>query len=80
MLLRAHTVSRPSGYVYREYDDGRVQEFDLLQCKHCQYTWRMVRGSGRERGWCSLCAGPLCGAEPCMRACVHFEKRLVIAR
>ena len=79
MLIRAVTVHRPAGYVHREYDDGRVFEFDLLQCIHCQYTWRVERGSGRERGWCTRCGGVVCGAGPCMTACVHFERRLDLA-
>ena len=80
ILLREHTLAKPQGYVHRELADGRVFEFDLMQCIHCQYTWRFVKGSGTERGWCPLCSGPLCGAEACMRACVHFEKRLEIVR
>ena len=79
VLLRTLTVPRPAGYVYRERDDGLVQEFDLLQCIHCQYTWRVVRGSGRQRGWCLRCAGPVCGHPRCMRECVHFERRLEMA-
>ena len=76
MLLRVHTVAHPHGYVCREYADGRVQEFDLQVCCHCQYTWRVVSGSGRQRGYCKLCAGVVCGAAVCMTTCVHFERRI----
>lgn len=36
-----------------------------LRCVHCGAFWTPAPGSGRERGWCVLHNGPLCGATRC---------------
>ena len=51
-------------------------ERDTLQCVHCMQHWMVEPGSGRRRGWCTRCSGPLCGAEECMKNCVPFEKKV----
>jgi hypothetical protein len=79
MLIRTddgHTARRPHGVLYVVHEDGRREERDILTCAHCQYTWPLVPGSGRTRGWCRLCAGPLCGKRPCMTACVPYERMI----
>ena len=50
-------------------------ERDCLQCVHCQYTWFVEPGSGKERGWCTGCDGPTCGGKEC-QVCVPFMKRI----
>lgn len=75
MLLRAHTVGHPHGYIRREHASGLVEEADAMVCVHCQFTWRYQPGSGRERGWCFRCGAVTCGATACM-TCVHFERRI----
>lgn len=66
---------RYSGYATWSHPDQPLIERDTLQCKHCQVTWVVQPGSGNQRGWCTLCAGPTCGAAQC-QSCVPFEKKL----
>ncbi len=56
--------------------DKPIYERDTLQCVHCQKHWIVEPGSGRQRGWCLKCNGPLCGAQKCMTECVPFEKKI----
>ena len=56
--------------------DGPTITRDTMQCRHCMRHWQVVPGSGRQRGWCLKCNGPLCGAEKCMHECVPFEKKV----
>jgi hypothetical protein len=79
MLIRTDesvTVRRPHGVAYLLHADGRQEERDILICRHCQYTMVIVPGSGRRRGWCHRCAGPLCGKQRCMTQCEPFERWL----
>jgi hypothetical protein len=48
---------------------------DTLQCVHCSGHWISVTGSGKRRGWCLHCKGPLCGSHRC-DICIPFESRL----
>lgn len=73
-----HTVRKPSGWMVITPEFGQAQEFDTLKCTHCQHTWQVIPGSGKQRGWCSSCAGPTCGAELCETRCQHWEKQLEI--
>lgn len=41
--------------------DKPVLEVKTLQCCHCGGHWVPQPGSGRVRGWCMLCSGPICG-------------------
>ena len=63
-----------AGYLLIEDNDG-ISEHDLLRCVHCQYQWRVEKGSGKTRGWCLRCSGPTCGAGACY-PCVPFERKL----
>src|SRR5437588_11074044 len=69
------SVRRPSGWTRTIGPYGEVVHADTLTCCHCQMTWEVVVGSGRQRGWCTRCNGPACGAPACM-VCVPFERRL----
>lgn len=69
-------MPKEDGVVIREFDDGKVVETPTMQCRHCGQHWIMLPGSGRERGWCTKCMGPLCGKKECMDQCLPFEKRL----
>lgn len=57
-------------------DEGEVAI--TLQCVHCGMHWIPIRGSGRRRGFCTNCCGPLCGKKECLEACMPYEKRLDI--
>lgn len=45
-----------------------------LQCVHCGGHWVPQPGSGRIRGYCTQCAGPVCG--PGCAECVPMEQLL----
>jgi len=46
-----------------------------LQCCHCGGHWIPIRGSGRQRGFCTNCMAPHCGRRECW-PCVPAEKKL----
>jgi len=52
--------------------DGPTVQRDTCQCQHCMRHWVVEPGSGKQRGWCVKCNGPLCGAPKCMKECVPF--------
>jgi len=66
-----------AGYVRIDHPEGPAIERDTMQCVHCMKHWLVIPGSGRRRGWCTRCNGPVCGAEVCMTQCVPFEKKVV---
>lgn len=70
LALFKHALRRPHGALLQ---DGR-EVADLLQCCHCQYTWRYRPGSGRLRGFCYRCNAVTCGAPAC-DACVPAAER-----
>jgi hypothetical protein len=79
MLIRtneSHTTRRPHGALLATHLDGTLEERDILVCCHCQYTWAVIPGSRRRRGWCLKCDGPLCGKKTCMTTCEPFERWL----
>lgn len=51
--------------------DRPLLEVGTLQCVHCGQVWFPRPGSGRVRGFCRLCMGPVCG--PGCAACVPNE-------
>lgn len=56
-------------------DSGRqLQEIPTIQCVHCSRHWVSQPGSGRIRGWCTRCNGPVCG--PGCAECVPKERQL----
>lgn len=68
------TVARPSGYMVTTHPDGVVVEADTLQCAHCGCHWKIEPGSGKVRGYCLCCNGPICG--PKCAKCVPKEQQL----
>lgn len=68
LFLPKLTLLRPHGALVA---DGR-EVADLLQCCHCQYTWRLQPGSGRRRGFCHRCNAVTCGKPECM-VCLPFN-------
>jgi hypothetical protein len=69
-----NTVLRPSGTIIITDPDLGVIMADTLQCCHCGAHWTVVKGSGRERGFCLKCMGPTCG--PNCLECVPQEQWL----
>lgn len=49
-------------------------EIDMLQCVHCGGHFELRPGSGKVRGFCMRCNGPVCG--PQCAECVPFEQFL----
>lgn len=49
---------------------------DTLWCVHCSASWIVQPGSGKLRGWCVNCKGPLCGSPDCDDKCIPLEMRL----
>jgi hypothetical protein len=54
--------------------DRPLLEVGTLQCVHCGGHWVPQPGSGRVRGFCQNCMGPVCG--PGCAACVPTEQLL----
>lgn len=76
-MLGDNSVRRPAGHIIVVSPDGRPEEHDTLQCVHCMKHWRVIRGSGRRRGWCGNCGGPTCGAQDCETRCAPFEAKVL---
>jgi len=70
------TVRRAAGHITIVDPERPTIEHDTLQCMHCQRHWIVRPGSGRQRGWCLKCNGPLCGVEQCMKECVPFMAKV----
>ena len=54
--------------------DKPIMVAGTLQCCHCAKHWVPQPGSGRVRGWCMNCNGPVCG--PACAKCVPIEQYL----
>lgn len=74
MITGFNTNPRAAGHYFAMGPWGELSEGQTLQCCHCQYTWTLVKGSGRERGWCGRCMGYTCG-NPVCGECVPAERR-----
>lgn len=72
----ARLTSREHGtlIVFDPGADRPVLEARTLQCCHCGGHWVPRPGSGRVRGYCTNCAGPVCG--PGCAECVPLEQLL----
>lgn len=58
-------------------DPGKDRPLEMIptaQCCHCGGMWEIRPGSGRIRGWCTKCQGPVCG--PGCAECVPHERQL----
>ena len=71
-----HSARQPKGYVIITDPDAPTREYDTLQCVHCQAHWKVIPGSGRQRGYCLNCDGPTCGKKDCEEKCIPFEKAI----
>lgn len=54
--------------------DKPLAEIKTLQCVHCGSHFPVQPGSGKTRGFCLNCNGPVCG--PSCAECVPIEKWL----
>jgi hypothetical protein len=52
----------------------KTEELPTLRCVHCGGHWTVRPGSGRVRGFCQNCMGPVCG--PGCAACVPVDLML----
>lgn len=68
------TVLRPNGYMVSTSPEEGIVEADTLQCVHCGCHWTVEPGSGKRRGYCSRCNGPVCGSK--CKACIPAEQQL----
>lgn len=79
-MLQRHLTRRYSGEIRIEGEDGTIIEAQTLTCCHCSRMWKHQPGSGRTRGFCSLCDGLTCGRRECGSSYhVPFERRLEIS-
>lgn len=60
--------------IVSDVDSDKVIQSPTMQCVHCGRHWVVQPGSGRKRGTCLRCNGPICG--PCCAVCVPTEQRL----
>lgn len=60
--------------VFSPDKDRPILETPTLQCVHCGRHWQVRPGSGKTRGFCSNCNGPVCG--PSCAKCVPQEQML----
>lgn len=72
--MREGTRLRPNGYGIMTGPNGII-EADTLQCVHCACHWQVKPGSGKIRGFCMRCNGPICGPK-CSKKCVPAEQQL----
>lgn len=57
-------------------DSGQqLQELPTVACVHCGFNWVPQPGSGKVRGWCTRCNGPVCG--PGCAECVPKEQQML---
>ena len=68
---RANSSTKAKGYSSLFDPEGSLQEWDTLQCVHCSGHFRVVPGSGKIRGFCFNCNGPICG--PNCATCIPTE-------
>lgn len=67
------TVTRPAGAIIISTEMGKVIQLDTKQCVHCGMHWEHKPGSGKTRGHCFNCKGPICG--PKCQDCYPKEKQ-----
>lgn len=71
-----HSARRPDGYEIAVGPKG-TEEHDTKQCAHCGGHFRIVKGSGKIRGFCTCCMKVTCGNPACNE---HFplEERMAL--
>lgn len=73
-MFHRHSARRADGYACLTTAEG-VKERDTQQCCHCSGHFNVVPGSGKVRGWCTLCNRVTCG-QPACNEHFPFEKRM----
>lgn len=74
LVVPKHSILRPHGVgILADPDLPHEQQSDYRQCIHCQKSWKVEPGSGRLRGFCMKCNGPICGPR-CSECHGPFEK------
>lgn len=58
-----YSALKPHGFVEIADPDapGGIIAGETLQCVHCGGHWMIQPGSGKLRGFCLRCNGPICG-------------------
>ena len=75
-LLKVTAPKNAGRYTLTDRFTGELlYESDLLQCGHCQHTWRYRVGSGILRGFCRVCMRHRCMRPGCPEKCYTFEQR-----
>lgn len=66
-------IRRDDGYVIiaDPGSDKPILEIASVQCVHCGGHWIPQPGSGKIRGFCMRCNGPICG--PVCQECVPTD-------
>ena len=76
VCIPKHSVIKPAGVgILVDPEHGSEVHTDFLQCVHCQGVWPVRPGSGKVRGFCLKCNGPICGPQ-CHDCIGPWEKRL----
>lgn len=69
-----HSLLRPKGTgILMDPVAPHEQQSDYNQCVHCQKVWLVQPGSGKLRGFCMKCNGPICGPS-CLECNGGMEK------
>lgn len=66
--------NKPSGVLLM---DGK-EVGHTRQCCHCTAHFLSVKGSGKRRGFCTMCKQITCG-NPACDPCIPYEERLELA-
>jgi hypothetical protein len=56
-------------------DGGRLEEYDLIGCRHCQRQLKISRHQ-REGFYCMKCNGPVCDDAKCNARCEPFYRKV----
>jgi hypothetical protein len=71
------SLCKPSGLLITEFHDGGAKVYhDTYRCRHCTRHWIHTKETAQRRGFCSRCAGPVCGNDDCAGLCLPYEARL----
>ena len=73
-MFRTNTKLSPASTITITDPEGPTIEADLVACVHCGCHFPIKPGSGKTRGFCGRCNGPVCG--PACAACVPIERWL----
>ena len=75
LVVPKHSILHPAGVgILNDPDLSHERQIDFKQCVHCQTVWKVQPGSGRLRGFCMRCNGPICGPS-CMECRGPWEQQ-----